>query len=371
MIKEVGKPIRKANRKMEHPVEALKALPEDAFRAVAVRLEFDPGLFFQLPPPLITQGEGHGQHSHEPADAASLGHVSILELIAAPLQMAEERLDAPSHPIDFERVGPLEIMTDDRQVGVAAFADALGGEVDLPAEHLMQIACKALPAVALAPPGGGMIADHGIGLHPDYEGDFHQLEPREPAAADKLPVHRQRADVRARQNGKHLLHERDAVAAAGVAALGNLGQNAPGDGQSDSVENHTHYQNVDVGSAELPVGAVHGQHPAGGGFGGEGEHECSDTPRRKRAGGEKPLETPVNRLGLCGGVRVAGEPDERDGALSNDRENQHQKAVQAGFGQPKVWLEMFAEGLHSGFGGSGIVFLVSHNQRLTPWAAIC
>jgi hypothetical protein len=30
-----------------------------------------------------------------------------------------------------------------------------------------------------------------------------------------------------------------------------------------------------------------------------------------------------------------------------------------------VRLEMFAECLHSGFGGSGIVFLVFHNQRLT------
>jgi uncharacterized protein YllA (UPF0747 family) len=68
---------------------------------------------------------------------------------------------------------------------------------------------------------------------------------------------------------------------------------------------------------------------------------------------------------------MAGEPDERDGALPDDRENQHQKAVQACFGQSKVWLEMFAESLHRGFDGSGIVFLLSHNQGLTPRVAIC
>lgn len=73
----------------------------------------------------------------------------------------------------------------------------------------------------------------------------------------------------------------------------------------------------------------------------------------------------------CGSVGMLGEPHERNGALPNDRQNKHQKAGQASFGQPKVWLEMFAEGLHSGFGGSGIVFLVSHNQRLTPRFAIC
>jgi hypothetical protein len=52
-------------------------------------------------------------------------------------------------------------------------------------------------------------------------------------------------------------------------------------------------------------------------------------------------------------------------ALSNYGKNQYQEAVQAGFGQLKVWLEMFMEGLHRGFGGSGGVFLVIHNQRFT------
>jgi len=52
----------------------------------------------------------------------------------------------------------------------------------------------------------------------------------------------------------------------------------------------------------------------------------------QRTGGEEPLETTVNRLGFRGGLRVAGEPDERNRALANDRQNQHPKAVQAGFG---------------------------------------
>lgn len=366
MIKEVGEPVRKADRQMQHSVETLKALPEHALCPVAMRLEFDPRLFLQLPPPLIAQREGHGQHSHEFADAAALGHVGVLKLIAPALQMAEKRLDAPPHPVDLKRLGTLEIMADDRKMGVAAIADPLGGEVDLPAEHLVLFACETLPTVALAPPGGGTAADHGVGFHPDHEGDFHQLEPREPTTADKLPVHRQRTDVGGWQNGEHLLHQRDAVAAPGIAALGGLGQNAPGDGQSDSIENGADHQDVDVGPAELPVGAVHGQHPTVGRLRGEGEHQCSDTSCRKRTGGEESLETPVNRPGLCGSVGVLGEPHERNGALPNDRQNQHQKAGQAGFGQPKVWLEMFAEGLHSGFGGSGVVFLVSHNQRLTP-----
>ena len=82
---------------------------------------------------------------------------------------------------------------------------------------------------------------------------------------------------------------------------------------------------------------------------------------RKPTGGEEFLQAPVKRLGFRRGVRMAVEPDDRNGALSNDRQNQHQKTVQAGFGQPKVWLEMFAEGLHSGFDGSE-----SRKSCLTP-----
>lgn len=68
---------------------------------------------------------------------------------------------------------------------------------------------------------------------------------------------------------------------------------------------------------------------------------------------------------------MTGEPDEGNGPLSDDREDKHQEAGQAGFGQTEMRLEMFAEGLHAGFGGSGIVCQVSHSQRLTPRVVIC
>lgn len=370
MIEKIGEPVCEADRQMQHPVETLKALPEHALRPVPVRLELDPRLVLQLPTPLIAQREGHRQHSHKFANTAALGHVGVLKLIATALQMAKEGFDATSRPIDFERLRPLEIMADDRQMGVATVAYPLRGEVNLSAGHLVQIACEALPAIALAPPGGGAAADHGVGFHPDHEGDFHQLEPREPAPADELAVHRQRADVGAWQDGEHLLHERDAVARVGIAALGAFGQNPPCDGQAHAVENDADHQDVDVGSAELPVGAIHGKNPAPGGFRGHRQHKCSDPACRQRAGSEEALESPVNRFGLGGGEGMAGEPDERHGALADDRQHQHQKARHPGLGQAKVWLEMLAEGLHSGFGGLGIVVLASHNQRLTPWAAI-
>jgi hypothetical protein len=64
-------------------------------------------------------------------------------------------------------------------------------------------------------------------------------------------------------------------------------------------------------------------------------------------------------------------PDERHRPLSDDSEHKHQETAQAGFGQTEMRFEMFAESLHAGFGGSGIVRQVFHSQRLTPRSAIC
>ncbi len=158
----------------------------------------------------------------------------------------------------------MEGIADDRQMGVAAVPDAFGGEAGPHPEDLMHTARETLPAVALAPPGGWIRADHGVSFHPDHEGHLYQLEPRKPVLADKLPVHRQRTDVRAWQDGKHVLHECDAVAAPGIAALSAFGKNPPSNGQAHAVEDDADHQDVDVVFSKLPVGAVHRQDPVRG-----------------------------------------------------------------------------------------------------------
>ncbi len=59
---------------------------------------------------------------------------------------------------------------------------------------------------------------------------------------------------------------------------------------------------------------------------------ATDPPRRKRTGGEEPLETPVNRLGLCGGVGDGGQAGRAKRWLPDDRQNQHQKSRSGGNG---------------------------------------
>ncbi len=116
------------------------------------------------------------------------------------------------------------------------------------------------------------------------------------------------------------------------------------------------------------VGAVHGQHPTGGGLRGHGEYQRADAPGRKRAGGEKTPEPPVNRFGFRGGVRVAGEPDERNGALADDGKHQHRKAGEPGFRELQMGFEEFTKAFQSGVGGLGAYCLSFTTNDLHPWS---
>ena len=80
-------------------------------------------------------------------------------------------------------------------------------------------------------------------------------------------------------------------------------------------------------------------------------------------------EALVNRLRLDRRRRITGEPNQRDCALPENRENQHQKTGKAWPGEPQMWLEEFAKSLRGRFGDLEIGFL-STTKDLAP-SAIC
>ena len=163
----------------------------------------------------------------------------------------------------------------------------------------------------------------------------------------------------------------DAVKAVGVPALGFLWQHPPHDRQAHAVEDYGDDQDVDVEFSEFPVGAIHGQHPAVRRHGREDENQRPDGARRQHAIGKEPLEPPLKRLRFGRGCRVTGEPDQRDGALAENRKDQHQKAGHACLGELQMRFEEFAESLHRRFVGLGMVVFFVRKQWLTPQAAIC
>ena len=103
----------------------------------------------------------------------------------------------------------------------------------------------------------------------------------------------------------------------------------------------------------------------------EGENQRPDGARRQHAIGKEPLEPPLKRLRFGRGCRVTGEPDQRDGALAENRKDQHQKAGHACLGELQMRFEEFAESLHRRFVGLGMVVFFVRKQWLTPQAAIC
>jgi hypothetical protein len=73
-----------------------------------------------------------------------------------------------------------------------------------------------------------------------------------------------------------------------------------------------------------------------------------------------------------GAMASTSAPTRRAGSAQKAKNLWKRRYTDSAFAAVRGWrasqvrLEMFAECLHSGFGGSGIVFLVFHNQRLTP-----
>src|SRR6056297_3569414 len=354
--------IGESRRSLEHSVEALEALAENAFGPMSMLFGLCSTSLFQVPPPAVAHGEGHRQHAHQFLDPFALGHVGVLELVAPLLQMAEEGLDPPAQAIEFQCLGAMKSMADDREVRVASFGDTLGGEVHLPSENLVEILAVSLPASPPAQPSGAPPTDERVALDPHDVAQLHQLQPSEPMLSDKLPVHGQHVDVFDRQDGKHLLHQGDPVGLARVAALGGFGQDTPRDGKADLPEDHGDDEDVDVGFAELPIGAVHGEDPALWRPGGQREDEGSDLPGSKHHLGEEALEAAQNRFALGPGAGMLGKPGQRDGALTDHGVHQHREAAEAGLVEGEMRLDPIKESLQGRVGSSGWIGLSIHHQ---------
>ncbi len=90
------------------------------------------------------------------------------------------------------------------------------------------------------------------------EGDAVPLQPPKPILADKLAVGQQGGDLVDAEDGQEALHQSDALGSVGIA---RFVQYRPEQRQRDAAVGHAEHQEVDVGLAELPVCAVHGQPP--------------------------------------------------------------------------------------------------------------
>ena len=326
-------------------MKTLKALAEDALGAMSVILDPFSMVVFQMLPPSIAHSEGNRQHAHEFLDTLPLGHMGIFKLIAPFLQMAEEGLDSPAQAIKFQCFLAMKAVADNGKVGISSFVDTLGGEMQLSSENLVKAIGMRSPAFSTTQPLGAPLTDERVAFDSHDKAQLHQFQPPEPMLSNKLTVHSQHADVFDRQDGKHLLHQSNAVELARVAALGGFGQNPPSDRQADLTDNHGDNEDVDVGLAELPVGAVYGKDPALGRLGDLRKNEGSDLLGAKHDLSEEALEAAENRIALRPGYRMLGKPGQRDGALANDSEHQHRKASEASFVEGEMRLDPIKEGV--------------------------
>lgn len=326
-------------------MEAFESFAKHAFGAISVRFELHSVLPFLLSSPLVAKRERYRQNGHQLLDSRLLGHVGVFELEAPLLEVSEERFDSPALAVQLQRLVARETVADDGEKRVASFRDPLGREMHLLPEDLVE-----LPGLLSPPPECGKMrcrqgSHEGVALDSNDITHVHEPQPGKPVLPDEFAVHRQNLDVPGPQNGENIPHQGDAVGFAGIAALGALGQNLPADGKSHAVENDGDHQDVDVGSAELPIGAVHRQDPAALWLWGKRENQGTDGFGREDAKSEKALETAIDGQALGGRNRILGKPDQRYSALFNDAENQDNEAPQSSPVQGQIGFEELIKSL--------------------------
>jgi hypothetical protein len=88
--------------------------------------------------------------------------------------------------------------------------------------------------------------------------DFRRLQPCDPGVADELAVAGQRGD---RLIGKRVLEDLHQVDPLGGVRVSRFVEHAPEQRHAHIIMRNAQHQNVEIGFAELPVGAIQRQVP--------------------------------------------------------------------------------------------------------------
>lgn len=207
--------------------------------------------------------EGQCEQTHELGEALGVGEMRVLQVETTAFEAAEQGLELPAVGVGVDGFGLRRAKAGDEQE--VAVLQAQGGDVDEAAPNR----AAAGQAVAFAwlqraeqhvqahraVPGVG---HEGVALEPLVERDAVPLEPAEPVLTDELAVGQQGGDLGRAEDGEEAFHQVDALFGVGVA---RLIQHGPEQRHRDAAPGDAEHQEVDVGLAELPVGAVHRQPP--------------------------------------------------------------------------------------------------------------
>ena len=210
--------------------------------------------------------EGDGEDGEQPFYPLDVGEVGVLDVEAAGLQGFEARFDLPAHFIDVDGFLRLVEGEDYLEFGLAvAVLHPCGGEVAvLAVDEVDAVKMSRLSDLEVKErPESLEVAAVARLVHPEVLADAYVVayavvvEPSYPSLADELPVGDEAVDGGLAEELDVPLHQFYPLLGVGVAFLWEEPEQQR---ESDTPVGDGQDEGIDVERAELPVGAVHGQH---------------------------------------------------------------------------------------------------------------
>lgn len=323
--------------------------PKQSFQS-QTKQAFAPGGFVLLPgstevaSPRVTVQKRQGNDGEELFKFGRVGHVRCLKIEAALFEMAEQLLDAPPQAIERESLPTAEAVADNMKMIVAPTLgrDLLVGEKHVHAPHRHSFRGGTLPRPAGGPvKSGGPPADPRVSLDANDVGDFLVVEPAQPPTTSEFPVHGQNPNLLGIHQAQNLSQNVDALRGVGVAPLGGLRKDLPGNGDGDSIDDHPDGQDVDVSFAIFPIGPVHRQDPAPCGLVKLAQDESPDGGQRQGASEEEVLEPSVAAFIPRSGEVFGGQNGEVDRPVTQEACNHQGQALHPSEVEAEGGIEFF------------------------------
>ena len=210
--------------------------------------------------------EGDGEDGEQPFNPVDVGEVGVLDVESAGLHGFEAGFDLPAGLVGLDGLlGSVERQEDLEFRLAVAVLHPCGGEVAvLAVDEVDAVKMSGLSDLEVKErPESLEVAAVARLAHPEVLADAYVVayavvvEPCYPSLADELPVGDEAVDGGLAEELDVTLHQLYPLLGVGVASLREEpeqqreGDTPVGDGQ---------HEGVDVERAELPVGAVHGQH---------------------------------------------------------------------------------------------------------------
>jgi hypothetical protein len=288
---------------------------------------------------MTQQSHGDGRDGDEQGQLPREREARVLDVQPARLAVREQALDEPPLPVEPQNAFAARGLGGGDHQKLASL-DPAGAEVEGKVGMTRppgQYGLEASHAPATGEPGAQregapLDVDDLLLLHADGEGDLRLHEKSKPFLTDELAVgeqHAHRAGLEARQVA---LHQGDALRRGAVPGVI---EQCPHQRHPEPRRDHSQYEHVDVGLADLPVGPVQAEIPRAG-VADQGRDEADGPVLRQGDVLEEALQATVGRRNQSARRPLGCNVCQIDGSRTDHAQEQDAECLEARLAQGHV-----------------------------------